>query len=150
VHVAEPEACAICEKHRGEGPLGGELVVEDEYLLAFHAPASAEEPAYLGYLFVETRRHVAELGDLTDEEAAALGRLVARLSSALVRAGGADHVYAAVIGDRARHFHLHLVGRHPGTPPEYWWTRVDEWPGAPRGDPAEVVRYCARLREALA
>jgi diadenosine tetraphosphate (Ap4A) HIT family hydrolase len=149
VHVAEPEACAICEKHRGEGPLGGELVVEDEHLLAFHAPASAEDPAYLGYLFVETRRHVAELGDLTGEEADALGRLAARLSSALVRVG-ADHVYAAVIGDRARHFHLHLVGRQPGTPPEYWWTRVDEWPGAPRGDPAEVARYCARLREALA
>ena len=147
--MAEPEACAICEKHRGEGPLVGELVAEDEHLLAFHAPASAEEPAYLGCLFVETRRHVAELGDLTDEEAVALGRLAARLSSALVRVGGADHVYAAVIGDRAAHFHLHLVGRHPDTPPEYRWTRADEWPGAPRGDPAEVARYCARLREAL-
>jgi hypothetical protein len=47
--VAEPETCAICEKHRGEGPLGGELVVEDEHLLAFYTPASAEEPAYLGW-----------------------------------------------------------------------------------------------------
>ena len=148
--MAEPEACAICEKHRGEGSLVGELVVEDEHLLAFHAPASAEEPAYLGYLFVETRRHVAKLGELTDEEAAALGRLAARLSAALVRAGGADHVYAAVIGDRAAHFHLHLVPRYPGAPPEYRWTRVDDWPDAPRGDPAEVARYCARLREALA
>ena len=147
--MAESEEGAICAKHRGEGPLVGELVAEDEHFLASHAPASAEEPAYLGYLFVETRRHVGELGDLTDEEGAALGRLVTRLSSALQGAGGADHVYAAVIGNEAAHFHLHLVGRHPGTPPEYWWTRVDDWPDAPRGDAEEVARYCAGLREAL-
>jgi diadenosine tetraphosphate (Ap4A) HIT family hydrolase len=147
--VTESEECAICAKHRGEGPLGGELVVEDEHLLAFHAPASAEKPAYLGYLFVETRRHVGGLGDLTDEEAAGLGRLAARLSSALVRVGGGDHVYAAVIGDRSAHFHLHLVPRYPGAPDEYRWTRVDEWPDAPRGDVEEVRRYCIRLREAL-
>jgi hypothetical protein len=44
---------------------------------------------------------------------------------------------------------LHLVPRYPGMPREYWWTRVEEWPEAPRGGAAEVAELCARIRETL-
>ena len=62
---------------------------------------------------------------------------------------GADHVYAAVIGHGVDHFHLHVIARYPGTPRQYWWTRVDEWPGAPRGDADAVAALAARLRQAM-
>jgi diadenosine tetraphosphate (Ap4A) HIT family hydrolase len=57
-----------------------------------------------------------------------------------------EHVYAAVIGHGIPHVHLHLIPRHPGTPREFWWTRVDEWPGAPRGNSDAAAALVARLR----
>jgi histidine triad (HIT) family protein len=115
--------CFICAKHAD--PLNAPLVVgADDHVVVAHLPlvtsSGAAERVYLGYLFVESRRHVAELGDLTAEEAAAVGRHAARASRALQAGEGAEHVYAAVVGHGVAHFHLHLIPRYPGTPREYW------------------------------
>ena len=121
------------------------VLAAEEHVVVTHLPG---EDVYLGYLFVEARRHVRELGDLSEEEAAAVGRAAARWSRALQAVTGAEHVYSAVIGHGVDHFHLHLIPRYPGTPREYWWTRVDEWPGAPRGGEAEIAELLERLRRA--
>ena len=131
---------------------GGE-VISDEHCTVSHlpliTPSGVEHAVYLGYLFVETRRHVAELGDLTASEASSFGRLAALASAGLQRATGAEHVYAAVIGHGIEHLHLHLIARYPHTPREFWWTRVDEWPDAPRGGANEVSHLADRIRAAL-
>src|SRR4051812_966220 len=134
------DACPVCAKHREL-----EAIVADEHAVVSHLQAG-DEPVYLGYLFVEPRRHVAELGDLSADEAASFGRLAALAGDALRRSEGAEHVYAAIIGHGAEHLHLHLIARYPGTPRDYWWVRVDEWPDAPRGDAAAVAELSARLR----
>jgi histidine triad (HIT) family protein len=140
--------CFVCAKHR-DGVPGG-AVAEDELAVVSHLPLSTpsgtEGAVYLGYLFVEPRRHVAQLGELRLEEAASVGRLAAAASAALQSVAGAEHVYAAVIGHEVSHLHVHLIPRYPGTPREFWWTRVDEWPAAPRGGPAEVAELVGRLR----
>jgi diadenosine tetraphosphate (Ap4A) HIT family hydrolase len=139
--------CFICAEHAEMPPT---VLAADEHVVVSHlplvTPRGAQEQVYLGYLFVETRRHVPELGDLTGDEAAAVGRAAARWSHALQAVAGAEHVYAAVIGHGVEHFHLHLIPRYPGTPRELWWTRVDEWPDAPRGGEPEVVELLGRLR----
>jgi diadenosine tetraphosphate (Ap4A) HIT family hydrolase len=145
------DGCFICAKHAS--PASAALVVfEDAHVVVSHlplvTPARSASQVYLGYLFVESRRHVGELGDLTDAEAAAVGSAAARASRTLQAGAGAEHVYAAVIGHGVEHFHLHLIARYPGTPREYWWTRVDEWPAAPRGDEAAVLGFVSRLRVA--
>jgi hypothetical protein len=33
----------------------------------------------------------------------------------------------------------------PGTPREYWWDRVDEWPGARRGSEPHITELVASL-----
>jgi histidine triad (HIT) family protein len=141
--------CFICAKHRGLIDVPGGAIAEDEHAVVTHlplvTPAGVAHDAYLGYLFVETRRHVAELGDLEAVEAASVGGLASRASRALLQEG-AEHVYAAVIGHGIEHFHLHLIPRYPGTPREYWWVRVDEWPGAPRGDRGAIEMLIERLR----
>ncbi len=146
--------CFICAKHEDETTAPGGWIVADEHAVVTHlplvTPAGAAETVYLGYLFVESRRHVGELGDLSSDEAASAGRLAARASRALQASEGAEHVYAAVIGHGVGHFDLHLVPRYPGTPRDYWWTRVDEWPDAPRGDAAAVSASADRLRAAAA
>jgi histidine triad (HIT) family protein len=35
---------------------------------------------------------------------------------------------------------------HPGTPREYWGSRVDEWSDVPRGGPPEMADLCERIR----
>jgi histidine triad (HIT) family protein len=121
------------------------VLATEEHVVVTHLSGDS---VYLGYLFVESRRHVRELGDLSDDEAAAVGRAAARWSRALQEVAGAEHVYAAVIGHGVEHFHLHLLPRYPGTPREFWWSRVDEWPDGPRGGEAEIVALLERLRAA--
>jgi histidine triad (HIT) family protein len=79
-----------------------------------------------------------------------VGSWSALASKALRDAAGAEHVYAAVIGDAVPHLHVHLLPRFPGTPREYWWTRVDEWPEARRGGSAEIAALVRELRSYLA
>ena len=59
-------------------------------------------------------------------------------------------MYAAVIGDHLPHLHVHLLPRYPGTPKEYWWDRVDDWPGARRGLEPEITELVGALRAWLA
>lgn len=146
--------CFVCAKHRSLQTLPGGVIMADAHAIVSHlpltTPAGTVESVYLGYLFVEVRRHVSELSDLSTEEAASVGLFAARASAALRESEGAEHVYAAVIGHGVDHFHLHLIPRYPATPREYWWLRVDEWPDAPRGDGVEIDALGDRLRRALA
>jgi ATP adenylyltransferase len=146
--MAEPD-CEICAKHRGDGPLVGPLVWENEHLLVFHKPLEKDGTTGLGILFVETRRHAPYLSDLTDVEATALGQVVRRAALGLRTELAADFVFSAIVGMRIAHFHQHLFVRHAGTPAEYNWMSGAEWPDAPRGDAVEVAELCARLRPYL-
>jgi diadenosine tetraphosphate (Ap4A) HIT family hydrolase len=142
--------CFICDKHADlDHHAPGGAVIADDHVVVSHfplmTPAGTQSETYLGYLFVEPRRHVGELGELGAAEAASLGRLTAAASRALA-AEGAEHVYAAVIGHGVDHLHLHLVPRYPRTPRDYCWTRVDEWPEAPRGDADSIAAFVAKLR----
>jgi histidine triad (HIT) family protein len=147
--------CFVCRKHREQGPLlPGGPVGEDELVIVSHlAPAAPDRPSgpvYLGHLLVEPRRHAPGLADLTDAEARVVGWWCTQASRALREAAGAEHVYAAVIGDKAAHLHVHLLARYQGTPREYWWDRVDEWPDARRGTQPEIATFVAGLRGFLA
>jgi histidine triad (HIT) family protein len=148
--------CFVCRKHRDRGSLlPGGPVAEDDLVLVSHIGTSEAlgregAAAYLGHLFVEPRRHAPGLADLTDAEARAVGWWCTRASRALRDVAGAEHVYAAVIGDAVPHVHVHLLPRYPGTPREFWWTRVDEWPQAPRGSVAEIEVFVRKLRANLA
>jgi histidine triad (HIT) family protein len=139
--------CLICDKQRGDYPVPGGAIYQDEMVYASHAhPSEDQETSYLGWLVVETRRHIPGLAEMTDTEAGTLGLLVARLSRALKIVQGAEHIYLFVMGHAVPHLHVHLLPRYPGTPREYWGTNIDEWPGAPRGDAATIAALCERLR----
>jgi diadenosine tetraphosphate (Ap4A) HIT family hydrolase len=143
-------SCFVCDKHRDPAL---DPVAADDLVVVTHvsptAPGTDGKPVYLGHLVVEPRRHAPGLADLTDAEGAAVGTWVARASRAL-RAAGAEHVYSVVTGDRIDHLHQHLIPRYPGTPREYWWQRLDEWPEARLGGADDVARVVRGLRTHLA
>ena len=129
----------------------GGALYEDRLVHASHAYHPERNPVpYLGHLLVEPKRHVLGLGGLTDDEAAAVGRVSARLARALGESEGAEHVYLLIVGHHSPHLHLPLVPRYPGTPREFWDPlRLDEWAGAKHGGPDEVAELAARVRAAL-
>ena len=145
------DSCLVCRKHRGELPIPGGAICEDDLVFASHVfiPEDKEE-VYLGWLVLEPKRHAPGLPDLTDREARHFGLMSSRLSRALKEATGAEWVYAFVLGHHVPHLHLHLFPRYPNTPREYWWPRIDEWPDAPRGGEDEVAEVAQRIRDALA
>jgi diadenosine tetraphosphate (Ap4A) HIT family hydrolase len=142
--------CLICAKHRGEGPLVGPLVWSDEHAYVYHAPVPVGETAVLGYLFIETRRHVPHVDGLMDDEAAAVGRLVSRAARGLREELGAAYVFSAIVGTGVAHFHQHLFPCPPDAPRALPWHQVDEWEGTPRGGAAKVEALCERLQIHLA
>ena len=117
--------------------------------LSPRAPGQDVHAVYLGHLFVEPRRHVPGLAELTDTEARAVGWWCTQASRALRDVAGAEHVYSAVIGDGVPHLHVHLIPRYPGTPREFWWQRLDEWPGAKLGGEREITDLVSSLRKYL-
>ena len=44
---------------------------------------------------------------------------------------------------------VHLIPRYPGTPREFWWQRLDEWPGAKLGGEREITDLVSSLRKYL-
>jgi histidine triad (HIT) family protein len=145
-----PVECFVCRKHRGEISVPGGIIYKDDLIYVSHAQLWGDEvDHYLGHLFVEPRRHVPELADLTREEAEAIGLYTSRLARALMHTEGVEHVYSFVIGDGVPHLHVHVIGRYPGAPREYWGARLDEWPGAPRGAESEIKAVPGRVRSFL-
>ncbi len=142
--------CLVCRKHRGDIAVPGGIIYEDDLIFVSHAQLlGGEKDHYLGHVFVETKRHVPELADLTAQEAQAVGLYVSRVAKALLQTEGMEHVYSFFIGDGTPHVHVHVIGRYPGAPREYWGPKVDDWPGAPRGSEAEIAQVAARLRTYL-
>jgi diadenosine tetraphosphate (Ap4A) HIT family hydrolase len=145
-----PNDCLICRKQRGEFIVPGGAIYLDDLVYCSHAHLTEDQPSiYLGWLTVETRRHIPGLADLTDAEGRAVGLWIARLSRALKEIINAEHIYAFVLGHGVPHLHIHLIPRYPGTPREYWGIRIDEWPEAPHGDARQVSTLCDQLRAFL-
>jgi ATP adenylyltransferase len=133
--VDEPD-CLICAKHRGEGPLQGPVIHADDLVLVTH-----RGDGLLGHAFVETRRHVRGVEDLTDAEAEAVGRATSRLARAFARELGAERVHTFVAGLHVAHFHQHVLARLPGTPASQpWWS---PWTEGPHGDVVELAESIA-------
>jgi diadenosine tetraphosphate (Ap4A) HIT family hydrolase len=139
--------CFVCRKHRGLESVPGGVIFENAAIYISHAQLWGEETThYLGHLFIEPKRHVPELSQLGPEEAREIGLYTSLAAKALQDVCGAVHVYSFVIGDHVPHVHVHVIGRYPGAPREYWGPKVDEWPGAPRGGADAIAELAARLR----
>jgi histidine triad (HIT) family protein len=141
--------CFLCQLQVGKIPLPGGTIYEDDLVYVGHIRPDSQATTYLGCLIAQLKRHVPGLAEQTDEEARALGLVVARLARALKTCEGAEHIYSFVIGHGFPHLHIRVVPRYPGAPKEYWGTSVDLWPDAPRGGSRDIEKLCERLRHWL-
>ncbi|MEK3792183.1 HIT family protein [Paenibacillus sp. FSL R7-0204] len=101
--------CFICEKHMGNTPQPpGGYIYEDEHWKVCHFPAEQSVP---GQLVLESKRHLLDFSEMTEEEAGSYGILVKKLGSALKQATGAERVYSVIMVDGVPHFHAHFIPR---------------------------------------
>jgi len=67
-----------------------------------------------GFGYLEPKRHVPHVTDLDGEEAATFGPTLARVTSALQEAAGAEIVYVYIFGGGIPHLHVHLGPHREG------------------------------------
>lgn len=100
-----PESdCPICDGDGMDARFGRMRVWEDD-LWRLSLSGRGYVPGF-GYL--EPKRHVPHITDLDGAEAATFGPVLARVTSALKEAAGADLVYVYVFGGGIPHLHVHL------------------------------------------
>ncbi len=141
--------CAICRIH-GDPALGDAYTIGrgDLWLLRHHP-----DPAPLvGWLLLDSCRHLGGPADFTDQEAVAWGPAV-RHASALVRQlTGCDRVYAIAFCEGAPHLHLHLIPRFAHDPATAAWSVADHYRAVIAGDraaadPDHVAAWVVQARQ---
>jgi diadenosine tetraphosphate (Ap4A) HIT family hydrolase len=89
-----------------------------------------------GWCILELERPAATLDALAPDEAAAMGRLVQRVSAAIRAVTACDRVYLLAFAEVRRQVHLHLVPRHGGDPLTDGWAVADHYRCVQRGERA--------------
>ena len=116
-HASEQVGCVFCAEGAGELDADESLVIgrcQDAFVLLNKFPYAA------GHLMVAPRRHIGELAELTDEEAAEIHDLTVR-SLAALRAVYKPEAFnvgwnlgEVAGGSIAAHLHEHIVPRWSG------------------------------------
>jgi diadenosine tetraphosphate (Ap4A) HIT family hydrolase len=104
--------CIVCRGREGDAEMGRTEVWGDG---VWRLTTALDGPA-VGLSYLEPVRHVPHVTDLAGIEAATLGGVLARVTTALRDAAGAEVVYVYVFGDGIAHLHLHLAPHRPGDP----------------------------------
>ena len=120
----EVEPCTFCAIARRESP--AYVIFEDDSTIAF----AALSPVCVGHTLLIPKIHVANLFELADEQAAALG-LSAKSTAMVLRArhqvNALNLLHAS--GQEAQqsvfHFHVHLVPRRLHDGLDMWLRTVD-------------------------
>jgi len=104
--------CLCCDVVQGRKESPGGAIFDDPLWLLTHEVTRALR----GWLILQPKRHVEHLAELSGEEAASLGPLTQKASFAIMRALGAERVYAVSIGEGVQHVHVWLVPRYAHVP----------------------------------
>jgi histidine triad (HIT) family protein len=139
--------CFVCDKHKKLGDL---LLAESPYTYVSHFPIENSSLPVLGYFLIEPKRHITSMADLSAAEAEDLGKFTVKLTALLEREMRAEQVYLFKIGDLVKHVHFHVLPRFADTPKDFWGLAGRDWPGAKRGNQADIVQLLQRLRPAFA
>lgn len=142
VDTSPPGQCIFCRLIKGEIPAAG--VFEDDETLAFMDIG----PVTPGHVLVVSKRHAANLFELSADEAAAVMRTAHKVAHAVREAFDPPGLTLLQANGRAGnqtvfHFHMHIVPRHADDGIALSWPRQE-----PGRDVLEA--YAARIRQRLA
>ena len=142
VDTSAPGECIFCKLIQGQIPSA--KVYEDDLTIAFMDIAQVCN----GHVLVASKRHAANLLELTPQEAGAVMQTAQRIAAAAAKAFEPDGINllqanGAAAGQTVFHFHLHVLPRHAGDGMALHWERRE--PGM-----EVLASFAQRLHEALA
>jgi len=103
-------SCIFCKIAARQLP--GDIVFEDDEVIAFN-DIGPQAPVHV---LIIPKRHVATVNELTDGDAALIGRLTLRARAIAAARGVAESGYRLILncnaeaGQTVYHVHLHLLG----------------------------------------
>ena len=141
--------CPVCRIHDSIDLVNDYEIARSHLWLLRHHPTPSPK---IGWLMLDSIRHLGGPLDLNDLEASEWGKAV-RSSSRLVKdLTNCDRVYAIAFGEGARHLHLHLVPRFEGDPSTSAWSVADFYRDSESGlkraaSPEQIFDFIRRARE---
>ena len=147
----ERSDCLICQAHDNQLLRETlEIAVGEHWTLRHHPNPSPR----VGWLFLDSNRHIGGPIDFSDYEAKQWGDVVRKSSALLKSLTGADRVYAVAFGEGAQHLHLHLIPRIIKDPETKAWDVADLYRntacGLQGGAPThEVELFVERARKRI-
>ena len=106
----EARDCVLCRVPASDPELSRVQVWED----GLWRLSVSIESEVLGFSYLEPMRHIPHITDLDGDEAATFGPVIAKCTSALKEATGAELVYVYVFGGGVPHLHVHLAPHREG------------------------------------
>lgn len=106
-------SCIFCKIAARQLP--GDIVFEDDEMIAFN-DIGPQAPVHV---LIIPKRHVSTVNELTDEDAALIGRLTLRARAIAAARGVAESGFRLILncnaegGQTVYHVHLHLLGGRP-------------------------------------
>ncbi len=101
--------CVLCRGVAGDAELQRVQAWEDD-LWRLTLSLGAE---VLGFAYLEPKRHIPHITDLSGEEARTFGEVLARVTQVLREETGAELVYVYIFGGSVPHLHVHLAPHRP-------------------------------------
>ena len=108
--MTEARDCVLCRVPASDPELSRVQVWED----GLWRLSVSIESEVLGFSYLEPMRHIPHITDLDGDEAATFGPVIAKCTSALKEATGAELVYVYVFGGGVPHLHVHLAPHREG------------------------------------
>jgi diadenosine tetraphosphate (Ap4A) HIT family hydrolase len=121
------------------------LIYEDEHWVVRHSG----ETNILGYVILETRRHILDLSQANECELESYGPLLGRLMKAIRAVTNCQRVYSFTLAEMVPHYHVHLIPRTAAIPRAYRGRGILSYPLKPAADRELMRETCERLRRAL-
>jgi diadenosine tetraphosphate (Ap4A) HIT family hydrolase len=117
--------CSICAVHETDSNNLEIGRAHDRWVLRHHSNTTSKPTPLLGWLFLDTVRHVGGPAEFDDNEAIEFGQMLRRASKLVKQLTGCDRVYVIVFGEAHAHVHAHLVPRVHGIDDTKAWNIAD-------------------------
>ncbi len=104
------DGCLLCDPAAADAEFRRERIWQDD-LWRLSAVLQGPIP---GFAHLEPKRHIPFITDLDGAEAMTLGGVLARATTALRDAAGAEKTYVYVFGDHTPHLHFNLAPHRVG------------------------------------
>ena len=145
------KCCGVCLQHNNSASQQRFEISRNGLWVLRHHPNPAPR---VGWLLLDTSRHVSGPVDFCEREASQWGLAVQQASRLVQSMTGCDRVYAIAFGEGARHLHLHLIPRFGDDPETEAWCVADLYRQVaqkqhPPANPEAIQAFVTKGREVV-